>query len=306
MTKTAWALLAALSLIWGSSFLLNEIALTALPPITVVTGRVVFAALTLFVMLKILGINLPAGRRNWSRLLLLGLFNNAIPFLLIVWGQTMITSGLASILNGTTPFFTAFLAHFLVGERLTPARIGGILLAIAGVGIIFMPSISLDDLSTGYGELALLGSSLSYAIAVVISRRSLSGQMKPVQIAFGQLLMSSMIMLPLAFMVDGLHTMPLPPVDVIAAVLALALVCGALAYIFYFRLIAAAGATNASLVTLTIPVVAVLLGILLLGEPLEAGHLIGMGSIGMGMLMLNGSFSRRRHQVKSLQPHSSE
>lgn len=293
MSRKGWLLLAGLSFIWGSSFLLNEIALTALPPITVVTYRVVGAAITLFVILKASGMALPTGLRNWAILIVLSFFNNAAPFSLIVWGQTEISSGLASILNGTTPFFTIILASLVVAEKLTVQRMLGIITGFFGVVVIFGGGLTGGDLEVGMGELAVLGASLSYGIAISFSKRFMRGGMKPLQVAFGQLAGASLIMIPLALIVDDAHTLPIPPIEVIGAIAGLAVVCGAIAYILYFRMLEETGPTNTSLVTLTIPVVAIMLGVVFLGEPLIANHIYGMMLIGAGMLVMNGRFRRK-------------
>ncbi|SDD88009.1 DMT family transporter [Kordiimonas lacus] len=299
MGPRQWGLLAMLSVLWGASFMAIEVAITALPPLTVVAVRVSLAALGLYCFMKLTGVSVPgAGHKNkwqiWGALAVMGLLNNIMPFSLIAWGQTQIASSLASILNATMPLFTVFVAHFFIhDERLTARRFSGVLVGFLGVVSIIGPG-SLAGLTGEFmGQISVLAGSLSYAFAVVAGRRFVGLGLKPVQMAFGQVTMAAVMLIPIVFLVDAPQSLPPPEARVWAALLSLSLLSTALAYLLYFRLISEAGATSASLVTLTIPVVATTFGVLFLDESLQLGHGIGLALIGLGLLVLDGRLLRR-------------
>jgi drug/metabolite transporter (DMT)-like permease len=287
MGPVEWLLLATLSVLWGGSFFFAEVALAELRPLTVVLCRVGFAALVLVALVYATGRRLPCRASQWRAFFAMGGLNNLIPFILIVWGQTHIASGLASILNATTPVFTVVLAHLLTrDERMTPNRLAGVLLGLAGVAVMIGPE-ALEGLGPHLAaQLAVLGAALSYAFAGIYGRR-FQGE-PPLVVAAGQVTASSALVLPLALVVDRPWTVPLPGAETWAAIAGLAVLSTALAYVIFFRILAAAGATNLLLVTLLIPVSAILLGTLVLGERLEAGQLAGMAVIGLGLLAIDG------------------
>ncbi|MFC4349092.1 DMT family transporter [Kordiimonas lipolytica] len=299
MGPRQWGLLAMLSILWGASFMAIEVAVGALPPLTVVAIRVSFAAFGLFLFMKVTRVPLPgAGHadrwRVWGALAVMGLLNNIMPFSLIAWGQTQIASSLASILNATMPLFTVFVAHFFIhDERLTMRRFSGVLIGFMGVVSIIGPGSLAGMSGELMGQLSVLAGSLSYAFAVVAGRRFVGLGLQPVQMAFGQVTMAAIMLVPAVLVIDAPYLLPLPEAKVWAALLSLSLLSTALAYLLYFRLIAEAGATSASLVTLTIPVVATTFGVLFLGERLEAGHAAGLVLIGVGLMVLDGRLIRR-------------
>lgn len=292
MGPVEWLLLAALSVLWGGSFFFAEVALAELPPLTVVAGRVALAAVALRLVLRARETLLPNDRRSRTAFFTMGALNNAIPFTLIVWAQTEITGGLASILNAATPLFTVLLAHRLTAdERLTWNRLAGVMAGLAGVAVM----IGWEALS-GFSlhlaaELAVLAATLSYACAGIYGRR-FKGQ-PPLVTAAGQLTASSLIILPLAAIVDRPWLLPPPQLASMGAILGLALLCTALAYVIFFRILAAAGATNLLLVTLLIPVSAMLLGGAFLGETVEPRQLAGMALIAAGLALIDGRLLRR-------------
>jgi drug/metabolite transporter (DMT)-like permease len=293
-----WALLTALSLLWGGSFFFVEVALDALPPFTLVLLRVALAAAALHLFLRVSGLGMPAGWRVWAAFFGMGLLNNAIPFTLLVWGQTQISSSLASILNATTPMFTVLVAHAATrDERITGGRLLGVVIGFAGVAVMLGPDALAglgDDL---LAQIACLGAALSYAFAGVFGRRFKRMGVKPVQTAAGQVTASSLLLLPLALLVDRPWALALPGLDVWAAVVGLALLSTALAYILYFRILSTSGATNLLLVTLLIPVTAILLGVMILGERLEPEHLAGMALIALGLAAIDGRPVRAAHML---------
>jgi len=292
MGSVEWLLLVALSMLWGGSFFFAKIALAGLPPLCVVLGRVGIAAATLNLLLRALGHRLPTDRANWCALFAMGAMNNLIPFSLIVWGQTQIASGLASILNATTPLFTAVLAHWLThDERLTANRSAGVLLGIAGVTVVIGPE-ALNGLDRHVlGELAVVAAAISYGFAGIFGRR-FRGQ-PPLVTATGQVTATTVMMLPVVLLVDRPWLLPIPGFAIWGAVVGLALLCTALAYVIFFRILATAGATNLLLVTFLIPASAVLLGTLFLQERLEGRQLAGMALIGLGLATIDGRLIAR-------------
>jgi drug/metabolite transporter (DMT)-like permease len=222
-------------------------------------------------------------------MLLLALLNNAVPFTLFGWGQTHIASGLASILNATTPIWGVVVAHlFTQDERMTPRKIAGVLLGFAGVATMIGPALLTNIGTDGLAQLACIAASLSYALAAVWARRFRRMGLSPMSVTTGQLTAGALMMLPVAFLVDQPWTQPFPPLTAVASITALALLCTAFGYVLYFRLIDRAGATNALLVTLLVPPVAILLGALFLSEQLAAQDFIGLALIAVGLAAIDG------------------
>lgn len=293
MSAVEWAMLAGLSLVWGASFFFNKVLLGAFEPFTVLLGRVGLAALALTAAIYLMGGRLPATRAAWIAFAGMSLVNNVVPFALILWGQKHIASGLAAILNATTPLFAALFAHALAGERLTVHRLAGIVIGMAGVVVMMGPDVLADGLGGDVlAQLACLGGAMSYGFAVLYGRRFTALGIGPPVAAAGQLAVSAVIVLPLALLVDRPWTLPMPGLEIWGALLALALVSTALAYVIYFRLISGAGAVNASLVTLLVPVSALVLGTLALGEVFTLGQAAGMAVILFGLVVTDGRVLR--------------
>ena len=298
-----WGLLLILSVLWGGTFFFAKIALAALPPLTLVLGRVALGALALLAWLRLTGVKVPASAPVWRAFFGMGLLNNVLPFSLIFWGQaTMpheIAASLASILNATTPVFAVVTAHFLTrDEKLTPPKLLGVMLGFAGVAVMIAPRLlAADQADTSApalsGMVACLAGALVYGFAGLYGRRFKAMGVAPVQTAFGQLAASSVMMAPLALVVDQPWSLPMPDAGAWEALVALAFVSTALAYVLYFRILAHAGATNLMLVTFLIPVSAILLGWLFLGEHLQAVHVAGMLLIGTGLAAIDGRLARR-------------
>jgi drug/metabolite transporter (DMT)-like permease len=284
-----WGLLLFLSVIWGGSFFFIGIAVKSLPPFTLVFLRVALAATVLNLVVPAVGMRMPADRKTWSAFFGMGFLNNLMPFSLIVWGQTHIASGLASILNATTPVFTVIVAHFLTrDEKLTLNRLIGVLVGLAGVSVIIGPE-RLQGLGVNaFAQLAVLGAAVCYSFAGIYGRRFRRLGVHPVVTATGQVSASAIMLLPLALAVDHPWRLPIPAPPVLGAVLGLATLSTALAYIIFFRVLATAGATNIMLVTFLIPVSAILLGTVFLGEHLAWRHFLGMGLIGGGLAAIDG------------------
>lgn len=286
MGAREWLLLVTLSVMWGGSFFFVEVALRELPPLTVVLGRVGIAALALNAYVISRCGRMPGALRTWGAFLVMGALNGLVPYTLIVWGQQHIDSGLASILNGTTPMFSVVLAHFLTGEeRMTGGRVAGVVLGLAGVAMLVGPE-ALSGLGRGgLGQFAVLAAALSYALAGIYGRRF--KDMSPMAAAAGQVTRTALLVLPLALIVDEPWTLN-PGLATWGALVGLALLCTAAGYVIFFRILATAGATNVMLVTLLMPVSALALGALVLGERPGALVFVGMGLIFAGIAAIDG------------------
>ena len=287
MGAAEWTLLIILGALWGGSYFFGKVALTQLPPFTVAVCRLGLAAVVLHVVLRAAGYGLPGPGRAWHAFWVMGLLNNAVPMSLILWGQTRIGSGLAAILNASTPLFTVVLAHvFTRDERMTLNRVGGVLFGVAGVAVMIGPDALGGQRGDLAAQLAVLGAAVSYACAGIFGRRF--GGIPPLVTAAGQVTASTLTLLPLALVVDRPWLLPLPGARTWTAVMALALLCTALAYVIYFRILAASGASNLLLVTLLMPASAILLGTTGLGEHLDPRQLAGMTLIAAGLAAIDG------------------
>jgi drug/metabolite transporter (DMT)-like permease len=293
MSAFDWTRLLLLGAIWGGSFFFARIAVSEMHPLALVLFRVAIAAAALHVYLLISGPSFRLALPLASSLLVLALVNNLLPFSLIFAGQTEMGAGLASVLNSTTPFWTILLANAVTSdEKLSLNKVAGVLLGIAGVAVMVGPGIVASLGGPVWAKFAMIGASMSYAVALVFSRRFKA--VPPAIVATGQLTASTIVMLPVVLLWNGPAGLFAASATVWTAVFALALVSTAFAYILYFGIIGSAGATNASLVTLIVPVSAILLGFVFLGERLELFEVAGMLLIGLGLVTIDGRIFRRR------------
>ena len=289
MNGRDWAILAALALIWGGAFVFIGVAVRHVDPLTYVWLRLTIAAGAMWAFLAWTGQKLGLPRQMWGAILLLALLNNALPFALFGWGQTQIASGLASILNATTPIWGVVVAHlFTADERMTPRKVAGVLLGFGGVAVMIGPSLFGTIGSSALAQIACITASLCYALAAVWARRFRPLGLSPLSVTTGQLTAGAAMMLPVALLVDRPWTAALPPLEAWGSIVALALLCTAVGYVLYFRLIDSAGATNALLVTLLVPPIAILLGALLLGETLAPQDFLGLALIAIGLAAIDG------------------
>ncbi|NOJ13662.1 DMT family transporter [Vibrio splendidus] len=299
MNARVWAMLIVLSMLWGGSFFFVGVVVTDLPPLTIVALRVGIAAITLWIIALMIGLRPPKELRVWGAFLGMGLLNNIVPFALIVWGQTQIASGLASILNAATPIFAVVVAGILLpDERVTPLKLVGV--GIGFVGVVVM--IGLPALSGGgsfIAQLAIIAAALSYAFAGVYGRRFKAMEINPIITAAGQVTASTIVLTPVALMVDGPLDVVAMSGDTWAAIAGLAVLSTAVAYVLYFKILELAGATNVLLVTLLVPVSAILLGSLFLNESLEVIHFVGMLLIAIGLSAIDGRLWRRIKLAKT-------
>jgi drug/metabolite transporter (DMT)-like permease len=289
MNRSDWLILLTLALIWGGAFFFIGVAVRHVQPLTYVWLRLSIAAAAMWIYVKARGGSLGLPRQVWGAIIVLSLLNNAIPFALFGWGQTHIASGLASILNATTPIWGVVVAHFLThDERMTPRKIAGVLLGFGGVATMIGPALLSNIGTNALAQLACVTASLSYALAAVWARRFRRIGIAPIAVTTGQLTAGALIMLPVSMIVDQPWTHAFPPVSAWAAIAALALLCTAFGYVLYFRLIDRAGATNALLVTLLVPPVAILLGAAFLNETLAPQDFIGLALIALGLAAIDG------------------
>lgn len=295
---TSGSLLLALAAVWGGSFFFAEIALREVPPLTVALHRILWAVPALFFVVMWQRIKIPRSAKAWLCYLMMGALNNAIPFSLIFWGQVSIESGLASILNGTTAVFGAVVAGiFLVDEPLTPRKIIGAIFGVFGVAAIMgLDALTNFDLRN-LAQLAILCAALSYAFAGVWGKRFLSDY-PPAMNAFGMLVGSTVLMIPVAMYIEGVPTFDLS-VEVWVSLLAVSILSTAVAYLLYFEILKRAGSANLMLVTLLIPPIAIGLSYTFLGERLGIEALYGFGLIAVGLIITDGRLLRwffRKHE----------
>lgn len=287
MDFKAALMLLLLAAVWGGSFFFGEVALREVPPLTITLHRVFWALPILAIIVLMKGISLPRSFRIWRAYLVMGALNNAIPFSLIFWGQIQIESGLASILNGTTAMFGAVVAGLLLAdEPLTKNKIAGAALGIVGVALIMGPGVLTGFNPGNLAQLAILAAALSYAFASVWGKTALAGQ-PPLMNALGMLLGSTVLMIPIVLIIDGPPQFALST-SVWSALLGVAGLSTAFAYVLYFAILARAGAANLMLVTLLIPPFAIGLGALVLGEKMEPEAFIGFAIIAIGFAVTDG------------------
>lgn len=287
MGPMEWLLLITLSIIWGGSFFFNAVALRGLPPLVVVWGRITIGCLGLVAILGVSSLDVRPYLHRWREFLVLGVLNTAIPFSLIVWGQQHIESGLAAVINATTPAFTILVANFFTtDERASVRKFAGAVIGLGGVATLIGADAFAGFGDHVLGQAAIMGAALSYACSATYARR-LHGVPSMVT-ACGQLTASALVMLPVVLVLGRPWELPMPGLDVIGAVVGLGLVCSALAYILFFRILATAGATNVQLVTLLIPFSASTLGITILGEPFSWRLIAGMVIVTTAALLIDG------------------
>jgi drug/metabolite transporter (DMT)-like permease len=309
MDGVGWALLGLLSLLWGGSFFFYKILVTALPPFTVVFGRVGLAALALNLLLILRRDPMPLSPRLWGGFLVLGVFNSALPFCCFAWSELKLSSGMAAILNATTPIFAVLVAGVLpTGERMTLPRATAVGLGFLGVIVLVGPdalagSGSADGLQRLSRELACLGAALSYAWVGFYGRRF--SAMAPLKIATGQITAAALVMAPLSLCVDRPWTLPPPSLSVWGALAGIALISTAAAYMLFFRILKRVGASNLLLVTFLVPISALSLGAVALGERLGPSAFAGMALIGLSLIAIDGrplTWAKRRLNAQGYGP----
>lgn len=283
-----WILL--LAAVWGPSFLFIKVGVRDIPPLTFVMARVGLASIMLYLLLRLQGRKLPRLGRIWLHFAFMGLFANALPFVLFSWGELYVDSALASILNGTTPIFTVVLAHFLVADdRLTPMKLVGTTLGFAGLLVLVTPSFTGGIQAEALGLLAMALAAICYAVTIIYARRFLRGQ-RPLVAPTAQLFMAAIFLLPLSLVVDKPYALPFPSFPSLGSLLALAFLGTAIAFTIYYHILEKMNATSLSTVTYVIPVFGVALGITILGERPPWTAYLGCFLIILGVMTVNGVF----------------
>jgi drug/metabolite transporter (DMT)-like permease len=286
MSPTQVLQLTALSVLWGGAFLFVGLSVHEMPALTLVLVRVGLAALCLLPLLWVMGLSLPADWTAWQPFVVMSLLNNIIPFTLIVTGQKEIAAGLASVLNATTPLFSVLVAALVAREALGTNRIAGVVIGLAGVAVLVGPDAMFGQSASVFGMVCALGAALSYGFSALWGRRFRTTP--PLVSATSQLIASTVMLIPVVALVDRPWTLALPSLVAIKAMVALAVLSTALAYILFFNIMKVSGALNAMLVTLLIPVSGILLGHVVLAEPLVGRHLVGAAIIIVALVAIDG------------------
>jgi drug/metabolite transporter (DMT)-like permease len=292
-SRTIWLVFAALGFFWGSSYLFIKIGVETLTPFTLIAGRLAVGCALLGVVLFAAHEPLPRERRVYRHLIVMGILNIAIPFSLITWGETSIDSALASILNASVPLFTIVIASLvLVDEPITVNRLVGLLVGFGGVLVLTSRSFGEGMSGSLPGELAMIGSSISYAAGNVYARHNVRG-LRPMVQAFFQVFFALVIVLVLAFVFE--HPLSLPWTgSSVFAVVWLGLLGSGLAYLCFFWLLARWGSTRTSMVAYLLPVVGIVLGFVVLNETIDGRVLLGTALIVGGVGLVNSPFGQRR------------
>lgn len=301
--NTRWrnlGLLLVLAVLWGPSFLFIKVAVHEIPPITLVIGRVGLAGFLLYTFLRLQGGKMPPFGKAWIPMCVMGILQSAFPFVLQAWGEQHVTSALASILNGFTPISTIVLAHFFTeDDRLSSPKVLGVLLGFVGLGFLVGPSLLEGQEATVLGILAIIVSTMSYAVALLYARRSIKGY-APIVLPTGQLLTAAFILIPIALIVESPFSIA-PSWQAVGSLLGLSVFGTAVAFVLFYKFVESAPPSYISMVTYVVPVFGVCLGVFVLGEQLTWHTFVGFGLVLVGILFVNGIFrlNRRRPHYKS-------
>ncbi|MGE0875474.1 MAG: DMT family transporter [Burkholderiales bacterium] len=281
MTAADYARLVALGAIWGASFMFQRIVVPELGPVLTAETRVLFAGLALALWFRLTGFD-PQWRRHWKPYLVIGVNNSALPFVLLAFGALHLPASLLSILNASAPIFGAAFGALWLGERLSRRRMLGLACGLAGVALVSRPGLGEVSPLFGWAVAAGLAACLCYGLTGIIVKRYAAGTPSR-GIAVGSQIAAALVLAPLVpFTVPS----ALPSTFVVANAAVLALLCGAVAYLLYFRLLADVGATRALTVTYLVPVFGILWGSLFLGETLTASMAAGGAMILAGVVLV--------------------
>jgi drug/metabolite transporter (DMT)-like permease len=282
-TNLLWLLL--LGAIWGSSYLFIKVIVAEVPAPTLVAARLTLATVFLWIILRARGLSMPRSLEMWGSYAVMGLLNSAVPYWLISWGEQYIPSGLASLLQATTPVFTVILAQLLSSdERITTLKIAGVIVGFVGVGILMLPDLRQGLRANLLGQLAIVGSSLCYAVTALYARKRLQGQ-PPLVLVTGQMTTGMLFMLPISLLIDRPFGLA-PSLQAVASWIGLTVLGTVVAYLIYFTLIQRTSATFTTTVTYIVPINGLVLGTLVLGEPLSATLLGSLVLIMLGVLLV--------------------
>jgi drug/metabolite transporter (DMT)-like permease len=280
--------LVILALLWGPAFLFMKVAVQEVPPLSVAAIRVGLGAVLLYLILRGQGRFLPKPGLIWKHFLVMGLTSNAIPFFLLSWGQQYIDSALAAILVGTMPLFTMLLAHFLTADdTLSASKVTGIMIGFGGLVALFLPALLDGVQATLWGLSAAIGASISYSYAFVYARQRLRG-LPPLVAPTAQLITASLWLVPLTLIVERPYSLPLPSWPVLGSLLLVTVWSTVLAFVLYYRVMERASATTMSVVTYLNPIVATILGVIVLNEHLDWHSFLGGALILLSAIAING------------------
>ena len=289
MPAVDWVLLIILAILWGGSFFFMAIALRELPPLTAVALRIGIGAALLAMLGLVVRQPLRLSMNIFLSFMVMGALNNVVPFALIGWALRDIPSGLAAILNATTPLFTVVVAHAAtLDEKITVPRSIGLLIGFAGVVVMVGRGALINLDAPLSAQLLCLAAAFCYALAGVYGRRFRTLGITPIQTAAGQLMASTILIVPLTVAVDCPCGPHLPSLAVSLAILAAGALSTALGYVLYFRILSSAGATSLLLVTFLIPVSAIGLGTIVLHEPIDTSEIAGLALISLGLASIDG------------------
>jgi len=291
-TQTEWILFVILGLAWGSSYLFIKIAVDDFGTFTLIALRLGIGAAFLWTVARLSRVTFPRQPRLYGHLVVMAMVNIVLPFALITWAEQSVDSAVASILNSTVPLWVIVIAPFFLHDE--PIRVNGLVgLAVGFLGVVVLTSRGLTGVSSDLaGEIALLGSSLCYAIGGVYARRNVRG-VRPMIPAVIQVTFALVITATIALLFE--HPLDSrPAADAVFAVVWLGLLGSGLAYVLYFRLLSRWGATRTSMVAYLLPIVGIVLGYLVLGEPIDARLILGTVLVVAGVGLVNSRFGRRR------------
>ena len=284
---TEWLLLAMHSMLWGSAFFFVDIAKSEMSAFVMTSLRLVPAASILLVVAAVMRLSLIPLVRDWWRFLLLASINNYIPFLLLIYGQYQVTGGIAAVFNATSPLFAAFLAHALTqDEKLSANKLAGIVLGISGVGVLAWQDLWGGSDAGLLAKGALLGAAFCYALAGIYGRTFRGFQ--PIVVASGQMVWALILSIPLALLIGQPWNDPPPSSTALLACLGMGVFASAFASICYFTILKRAGATNALLVTLLLPLTPITLGAVFLGHSLKPTDIAGGLLIACALIVIDG------------------
>lgn len=283
--RLVWLLLCC---IWGSTWLFIKLGLADLPPLTFAGVRFVIACAILFLIIRARGISLPANRRDWLLLAVTGVLSFTLNYGLVFWGEQYISSGLAALLQATTPAFGLLFAHLhLPGERMTWAKIIGVVLGVCGVGVVFSNQLAIAGGEALAGSVALVLSSVFAAYSNVLVKAK-GRNLEPAILAAGQMFFGLIPLLLIGIPLEGnpfrLRWTPLA----IVSLFYLAVVGSVIAFVLYYWLIRHMDVTKTMLISLVTPVVAVVLGMIVLHEKLDWRTVAG------GVMIMSGIALARR------------
>ncbi|MBO6782938.1 MAG: DMT family transporter [Alphaproteobacteria bacterium] len=294
MTPFEWFLLVVLGATWGGTFFFNAIALPEVPPLVVIVIRVAIASLILWGVVFAFGVPVPRGWSAWRTITIMSAFNSALPFFLIAWGQLHIASGLAAILIATSPLYAVVLAHFWTDdERMSPGKLAGVASGLVGVVFLIGPAVLAGIGQNLLAQLSVVGAAVCYAMSAIYGRRFARLNIAPTMVATGQMTMTTVLILPFALVFSPPWAIAMPSLNAWGAILGLAVLASAFAYLLYFRILSTAGAINLLLVNFLVPVSALLLGIFILGEALTREQVVGMAFIALGLALIDGRLLAR-------------